>query len=318
MNVLVTGAAGYIGSLLSKKILEAGHNLFFFDLKHLDVPEINLITNHNRCKTYYGDLRDTNLIKEAVKDCDVVIHLAGISDGRMGMKDPEFTKKINIDATKHLIDKAKNEGVKRFLYASTFGVYGNKYSGALTEDLRLDPVDPYSESKAKCEEILSMANDNNFVTCSLRIAMVFGLSILTRFDFLVNQLVKIAIDSGKINIIGGSQRRPQVHVQDVTDYYLNLITTEPSFISGKCFNVVSSNPSLNEITQTIQKFLPKTNISLSPGREDEDSFELNATKIKNELNFIPRCDIENGIQELIGSIILNEKKNKLWNGSEKD
>ncbi|MBC8343008.1 MAG: GDP-mannose 4,6-dehydratase [Bacteroidetes bacterium] len=94
MNALVTGAAGYIGSLLSKKILEAGHNLRFYDLITAYIPELETIVNNPHCKTYYGDLRETGIIVEALKDCDVVIHLAGISDGRMGKKNPELTKEL--------------------------------------------------------------------------------------------------------------------------------------------------------------------------------------------------------------------------------
>ena len=306
MNVLVTGAAGYIGSLLSKKILEAGHNLIFFDLNHSDVPEINGITNHPRCKTYYGDLRNSNLINEVVNDCDIVIHLAGISDGRMGKKDPELTKEINIKATKHLIENAKNAGVKRFLFASTIGVYGNKYSEPLTEKLGLNPVDPYSESKAIGEEILMKTTDADFVTCSLRIAMVYGLSIITRFDFLVNQLVKIAIENGEISIVGGKQKRPQVHVQDITHFYLNLINIDSSLISSKSFNVVSENPSVNELTKRIKNYLPKTKINLLPERKNEDSFEMDGTKIKNELGLHPKYEFAKGINELIN--YLNQSK----------
>ena len=306
MNILVTGAAGYIGSLLSKKILDAGHNLSFFDLYHFDDSGINEITNHPRCKTYYSDLRNTNLINEAVNDCDVVIHLAGISDGRKGKKDPELTKEINVKATKYLIDNAKNAGVKRFLFASTIGVYGNKYSEPLTEKLGLNPVDPYSESKAIGEEILMKTSYADFVTCSLRIAMVYGLSIVTRFDFLVNQLVKIAVENGKINIIGGKQKRPQIHVQDVTDFYLNLINIDSSLISGKSFNVVSANPSVNELTHIIKNFLPEAKICYFPN-ENEDSFEMNGARIKNELGLYPKYNLTKGINELI--IHLNNKNN---------
>lgn len=308
MNVLVTGASGYIGSLLSKKILEADHNLIFFDLNCSNDSNMDAIINHPRCIIYNGDLRDKLIIKEVLKNCDVVIHLAGISDGRMGKKDPEFTKEINIKATKYLIESSKKAGVKRFIFASTFGVYGNQCFSPFTEDHNLNPVDPYSESKAIGEKILFELSDANFVTCSIRIAMVYGISILTRFDFLVNQLVTIAIKNGEISIVGGDQIRPQVHVQDVSDAFLKLISIDSQLISGKSFNLVSENPSIIELAALISRLLPQTIVNVLPKKINEDSFELDGTKIKNELGLYPKYNLDKGINELIDYIKISTKK----------
>lgn len=303
MNILVTGASGYIGSLLSQKILDSGHNLKFFDLYPSNNMDINTITNHSRCTTYYGDIRDKVIVNDAIKNSDIIVHLAGISDGRMGKQDPELTKEINVKATKYLIEKAKNTNVKRFLFASTFGVYGNKYSEPLKENLKLNPIDPYSESKVICEEMLTKTTSASFVTCSLRIAMVYGLSTVTKFDLLVNQLIKLAIEKGELNIVGGWQKRPQIHVQDITDYFLKLISINSSLISGKKFNVISENPSINELTQIISSFLPKTKINTLLERKNENSFEMDGTKIKNELGLYPKYEITQGINELINYLI---------------
>ena len=306
MNVLVTGASGYIGSLLSKKILDAGYNLRFFDFDIVNNGHIYKIINHPKCKVYEGDLRDKVITNKALTDCDIVIHLAGISDGRMGKKDPEITKEINISATRYLIEKAKDLGVKRFLFASTIGVYGNKYTKPFEENFKLNPIDPYSESKAIGEEILYKSTNANFITCSLRIAMVYGLSVNTRFDFLVNNLVKIAYKNGEVSVLGGQQKRPQIHVQDISDYFLKLITIDAALISGKSFNAVSSNPSVNDLTQIIRRHLPKTKINLLIARENEDSFEMDGKQINKELWIYPQYDIEKGIKELV--FYLNQPK----------
>ena len=179
------------------------------------------------------------------------------------------------------------------------GVYGNLYKSELHEDLALNPIDPYSESKAEIEKYLSENNDSNFTTCALRIAMVYGKSISEKKGLLVNTLVTIAKEKKELIIQGGSQKRPQIHIKDVANILLDLIEIDSHKISGKQYNLVESNPSIQELGMYIKYFLPETEIKIVESREKEDTFSMSSIKLANELNLYPKITLIKGIEELI-------------------
>lgn len=299
MKIFISGAAGFIGAELCSFALKSGYKIFFFDNfipKNIDYDGI---LKHENCTAIKGDLRDLTGLSEILKECQAVIHLAGVSNGVQGKTDPIKTKKVNIDHTKIFIDLCKNSGVTLFLFASTMGVYGTSYTEELHEKLDLNPEDPYSKSKAEIELFLKEKTDYNFHTCSLRIAMVYGKSISNRSDLLVNHLVKIAKETGILNIFGGTQQRPQIHVSDVARIFTRLIQIKPSYISGKSFNIVESNPSIEEIAKCIKTFLPIIELNFLNQRENENSFFLSGAKIQTELNIIPSITLIEGIEQII-------------------
>ncbi|MHA1381940.1 MAG: NAD-dependent epimerase/dehydratase family protein [Candidatus Helarchaeota archaeon] len=189
-NVLVTGGGGYIGSVLTRKLINKDYSVIVFDnFSFSDIGIKNLKKNQS-IDVIKGDIRsqkDVNKVFENI-NIDAVIHLAAISDGMSGRRDPSLTKEINIDAFYQFAKKSKAEGVDRFIFASTFGVYGNQYKFPITENLKVNPVDPYSISKSEGEKILKELNSSQFTTTSLRIAMVYGVSPRMRFDFIVNYM----------------------------------------------------------------------------------------------------------------------------------
>ena len=198
-----------------------------------------------------------------------------------------------------LLEVSKAAGVKRFLFASTIGVYGNQYNMLLHEDLPLNPVDPYSESKAIGESALRGANTDDFCTTALRIAMVYGLGPKVREDFLVNRLCIDAATTGRLSIMGGTQKRPQIHVDDLASLFLTLLQYDKEKICGKVFNAVESNPALSELVEVIRKLLPAIEVQLLPGRAHEDSFEMDGQLLFNQIGFRPSTPLESGMQELI-------------------
>ena len=153
--------------------------------------------------------------------------------------------------------------------------------------------------KTEIEKYLFEINDRNFTTCTLRIAMVYGESISEKKGLLVNTLVTIAKEKKELIIQGGNQKRPQIHVSDVANIFLDLIEIDAQKISGKSYNLVESNPSIKELGSYIKSFLPETKIKIIESREKEDTFSMSGKKLANELNLYPKITLIKGIDELM-------------------
>ncbi len=300
-RILVTGASGYIGSLLCTKILKSNYRLTMLDTKVYGKYGLGNIIAQNEVNIFEGDIRDTNILSNAVTGVDTLIHLAGVSDGRAGKINPSLTREINYESFNNMLEIAKVSGVKRVLFASTFGVYGNSYNQKLDESLKINPVDIYSETKALCEDLLVKHNSNEFTTASLRIAMVYGLSPSTRYEFLVNNLSRTAREKGELVIMGGTQKRPQIHVQDITDFFLKLISVDANLISGEAFNAVGENPTILDVAKIIKNHLPDTIINILPSRPQEVSFELDGEKILQKVGMKPTYTISDGVLEILNN-----------------
>ncbi|HWY10647.1 MAG TPA: SDR family oxidoreductase, partial [Bacteroidia bacterium] len=264
------------------------------------------LIENKKINAFEGDIRDIEVVKKALNAADVLIHLAGMSDGRMGKKNPKLTKEVNFNSFENILVIARQSGVKRVLFASTSGVYGNKYNETLTEYLKPDPADPYSESKLNCEKMLSSYSDNCFTTCSVRSAMVYGSSPNMRFDFLINQLIKIAIEKSKLSILGGTQKRPQIHINDLSDVFLKLITVNSNSITKQSFNAVTFNPTVLDLAKAIKELIPATEIEILPPRKGEETFELDGSKLSNVIGPYHKTSLTEGIEEIILKLKANE------------
>ncbi len=275
-NILVTGGGGYIGNVLVNELLKSGYNVGVLD----NFKKDNMLPQHTRLSIFNGDINDTKLLIESTKNQHAIIHLAGISDGRAGRIDPELTRKVNLEGFKKLIQSASGSGASRFINMSTFGVYGTGYAIPLTEDIPLNPEEPYSETKAQTEQIANGFNSGTFITTNIRLAMVFGWSPQMRFDFLVNTLIKDAIEKKSITILGGQQIRPQIHILDVSRVLIGLLKTEREKIAGQTFNLGTINKTLQEIVDEIATgSTEKININYKEVRSKEHSFILDSEKI---------------------------------------
>jgi nucleoside-diphosphate-sugar epimerase len=297
-KLLITGGAGYIGSQLVKNALQS--NLLINVLDSVEPDYLNFdFLKHLNINYYAGSLTDETILKRCTENVDYIIHLAGISDGRAGKSNPELTKQINIDTLKKLLVISKGAGVKKFVFASTMGVYGNAYKIPLTEDLPLNPIDPYSESKAIGEQLVQNANTASFATICMRIAMVYGVSDKMKFDFIVNRLTIDALQKKVITIIGGDQKRPQIHIDDLCDLFIESLKMDMKLFDNQCYNVVGQNPSINDIIFDILSQLPKTKIKKLPARKNEDSFEMSGNKLSNLTGYNFKRTIKIGVQEII-------------------
>jgi nucleoside-diphosphate-sugar epimerase len=294
-TVLVTGGAGYVGSVTVPKLLEAGHRVKVLDLYiYGDVLE-----DHPRLEQIRGDIRDRETVDQAMLGCDTVIHLACISNDPSFELDPALGKSINFDAFQVIVDSAKAHGVSRFVYASSSSVYGVKEEANVTEDLALEPLTDYSRFKAECEEVLRDAREPGFTAVVLRPATVCGYGPRLRLDLTVNILTTHAVHNRKIKVFGGSQLRPNIHIADVAELYVRSLEWPDEKIDGQTFNAGYENHSVSEIAQMVRDIVGEdVEIETSP-TDDLRSYRISSEKIERELGFRPTHTIEDAVRDLV-------------------
>jgi nucleoside-diphosphate-sugar epimerase len=287
LNILVTGGCGYKGTILVPKLLEQGHNVSIIDIQWFG----NFLKSHPKLRVINADVRNIEGIP--LEGTDVIIHLASVANDPCGDLDPKLTWEISALATMRLADAAVRKGVKQFIYASSGSVYGIKEEEHVTENLPLKPISEYNKTKMVAERVLLSYQDEMIVQI-VRPATVCGYSPRMRLDVSVNMLTMQALTKGLITVFGGSQVRPNIHIQDITDLYLFLIDKGDA-VQG-IFNAGFENLSILEIAQKIVSRIPaKIRVTES---QDPRSYRVNSDKLL-ATGFKPRKNVDDAIEELI-------------------
>ncbi|WP_298363979.1 NAD-dependent epimerase/dehydratase family protein [Azospirillum sp.] len=296
-NVLVTGGAGYVGSALIPKLLEAGHRVTVLDLYLYGDVHAPLRPNPKLIEVK-GDLRDPEAVAQALEGCDAVIHLACISNDPSFNLDPALGRSINFDSFRPLVRAAKKAGVTRFVYASSSSVYGIKEEENVSEDLPLEPLTDYSRFKMMCEQVLEEERESGFTTLTIRPATVCGYAPRLRLDLSVNILTNHAINTGKITVFGGSQKRPNIHIGDMVDLYLQTLQWDDAAIDGKIFNVGYENHTIMEIAEMVRDVVGR-NVAIEVTQTDDlRSYHISSARIASELGFRPKRTIADAARDL--------------------
>ena len=306
-RILVIGGAGYVGSALVPQLLGRGHYVRVLDTFWFGYTIFNDFFDKSgftdNLDLHEGDIRFCDL--ERVMDgIDCVIHLACISNDPSFELNPDLGKSINYDAFLRVIDSAQQAKVKRFIFASTSSVYGIKKEENVTEDLALEPLTDYSKYKAFCEMELRMIPIDKLPWVIIRPATVCGYAPRLRLDLIVNTLTMAALTKGKITVFGGSQKRPNIHIEDMASLYLQLVEEKDEKVVGKTFNAGADNFSVNEIAFCVKIVVERhvANKSIEIERrhtEDLRSYKISSGKIYQELGFKPRLTILDAIRSLI-------------------
>ena len=297
MKILVTGGCGYKGHVLVPKLLERGYDVIVFDIQWFG----NYLIPHKNLSIIKGDVRDIESIPLEGVDC--IIHLSSIANDPCSDLDPKLTWEISALATMQLADKAKRNGIKRFIYASSGSVYGVKEELQVTENLELEPISEYNKTKMVGERVL-LSYEKDMVVQIVRPATVCGYSPRMRLDVSVNLLTMQALTNSKITVFGGDQIRPNIHIDDITDLYLHLI--DHPEITG-IYNAGFENISIKDIANLISKKIT-AEISVTPSN-DPRSYRINSDKIL-ATGFRPKKTVDDAIKEIIQKFKNNELKDE--------
>ncbi len=300
-KVLVTGGAGYVGCVLVPKLLEAGCAVSVFDMM---LYGAHGLPKHPKLKVVQGDLRDTTAFARALENVESVIHLACISNDPSFELEPAWSRSINYECFGPMVAACKSAGVRRFIYASTSSVYGVSDAPEVAEDHPLVPLTDYNRYKGLCEPILLHYQSADFTSVIIRPATVCGCSPRMRFDLTVNILTNHAVNKGAITVCGGSQKRPNIHIEDVTDLYVQLLDLPREMIAGETFNAGHENYTVAEIAQIVKRVveeeLPEKGpieIRTAPSN-DLRSYHITSRKIADKIGFVPKRSVEDAVRDL--------------------
>lgn len=304
-TVLVTGGAGYVGSLLVPRLLKEGYRVRVLDLYIFGENVLDSVKDNPNLEQIKGDLRDQDLLRKSLIGCDSVIHLACISNDPCFELNPELSKSINYDAFRPLVQISKESGVKRFIYASTSSVYGVSDRERVDEEHPLLPITDYNKYKGLCEPVLFEYQSSDFTTVAIRPATVCGYAPRLRLDLTVNILTNNALNDGKITIFGGEQMRPNIHIEDMVDLYVLLLKIPSEKIAGKSFNAGYENHKVAQLAEMVASVVKnevperkELQVETVPSA-DIRSYRICSDKIKEELNFEPKRTIEDAVRDLI-------------------
>jgi nucleoside-diphosphate-sugar epimerase len=294
-NVFITGGAGYVGSVLVPKLLKKGYRVTVLDLM---IYGDDVLPAHPNLHAVKGDIRDQALLRKLLTGVDAVIHLACISNDPSFELNPGLGKSINLDAFEPLVKISKESGVSRFIYASSSSVYGIKEEPNVHEGVPLDPLTDYSKFKAECEVILEKYRSPGFTTCTIRPATVCGYGKRLRLDLSVNILTNLAINKGEISVFGGTQKRPNIHIEDMTDLYCQLLELAPEKIDGKIWNAGYENFTIAQIAQMVKNVVGEQVKIVTTSSNDLRSYHISSEKIKKDIGFEPTHSIEDAVRDL--------------------
>lgn len=301
-RVLVTGGAGYCGSRLVPQLLAQGYKVTVYDIMYFG--DDFLPKQDPNLQVIAGDIRDTAAYTAAVAGHDAVVQLACISNDASFELDEALSTSVNLHAFEPMVVAAKKAGVKRFIYASSSSVYGVSDKPDVTEDHPLVPLTLYNKYKGMCEPLLRKHTSDDFVGVVFRPATVCGYAPRQRLDLSVNILANHAVNAGKITVFGGSQLRPNLHIQDYCDAVELFLTAPGDKIQNEIFNIGYQNLSLMEIAHLVRQVVSEefpdraeTEIVTTP-TDDIRSYHINSDKIFRALGYRPKRTIADAVREL--------------------
>ena len=303
MKVLVTGGAGYIGSVLVRQLLNKGYKVRVLDSLKFGGEALYDVMMHPNFEFFNGDIRDTVAVENALVGIDAIAHLAAIVGDPACKKFSEEANETNWTGSVALFEAAERAGVKRFVFASTCSNYGKMSdpNSFVTEESELRPVSLYAELKVKFEQyLLKERKDSKICSTALRFSTVYGFSPRIRFDLTVNEFTRNATMKGEQEIWGAQFWRPYCHVDDLARAVVLVLETEEEKVRANVFNVgtTEENYSKGMIIEEVCKVVPNVQVNYVEMNEDPRDYRVNFDKIKNELGYTITKKVPDGVKEI--------------------
>jgi len=297
-SILVIGGAGYIGSVLTRKLLDQGYNVRVLDSLFFGDTSVRDLLSHSNFELFHADFRNVESLVKSMQGVDAVIHLAALVGDPACTINSDLTHEINYAATGMLVEVCKGACVNRLVLASTCSVYGAS-DFLMDERSATAPISLYAQTKLDAERVILRARSSALHPTVLRLATVFGISPRPRFDLVVNLLTAKAMQEGKITIFNTDQWRPFIHVSDVARAFVSALQAPHGLVSGEIFNVGSYklNYSLGELAEKIREQIPDLVIEHKQN-PDKRNYRVSFDKIHSHMGFVCTTGLEVGIQEI--------------------
>ncbi len=319
-KILITGAAGYIGSIVSRLLTRKGYAVIGLDILRFGGESLLELMNFDNFTFIKGDVRDEKLMRQIVNQVDYIVHLAAIVGDPACKKEPELAREVNLEATKQLYMLSERAGVKRFIFASTCSNYGKMEDseGYVDENSPLRPVSLYAETKVQSELfLLDQPRTNTCKPVILRFSTVYGISPRMRFDLTVNEFTRDLALGKELVIYGEQFWRPYCHVVDLARSVVLALEAEEQKVAFDVFNVgdTSENYQKQMIVEELRKFFPKARIKYVHKDEDPRDYRVSFEKIRNRLGFRITRRVPDGIKQIKEAIekgIISDPYNPLY------
>ncbi len=305
-TILVTGGAGYVGSILVRRLLEADYKVVCLDNLRFGGEALLAVFDHPGLVFCKVDIRDQDEVTRLLQEHRpwAVVHLAAIVGDPACRREPELATQTNWEASVHLLEQSRRAGVERFVFASTCSNYGKMPDpdSYVDEDSPLAPVSLYAELKVKFENLLlhELERSPGFAPTSLRFSTVYGLSPRMRFDLTVNEFTKELALGRELLVFGEQFWRPYCHVRDFSRAIMTVLAAPKDKVAHDCFNVGSTEENYTKgmIIEELQKVIPGARIKRVEKQEDPRDYRVNFGKIERELGFRISRTVPQGIQEI--------------------
>ncbi len=300
IHVLLIGGAGYIGSVVSRLLLAAGYQVTVLDRFLYGDASLEGIKGHPLFTIVYGDTRHIDDMVPVIRKAEAVVHLAELVGDPLSARDAQTTFEINYLATALIARACSYLQVNRFIYASSCSVYGasSDPDAILYEHSDLAPVSLYAKMKINAEHAILDLQTGNFAPCIFRLGTVFGMSYRPRLDLVVNTMTAKAVCEHKIDIWGGDQWRPHVHVKDVARAIQLALSAPIDDIRGQVFNIIGANHKIDEVGDMVVELVPGTDVTRAATVVDRRNYRVSGAKAQDVLGFTPSVSVQDGVREI--------------------
>lgn len=303
MNILVTGGAGYLGSVLVGKLLQENHHVRVLDTLMFGGESVLPYIYNKNFSFIKGDIRNGKTVSKSLENINCVFHLAALVGEPACSVNTVLTEQINHESAVSIAKSASKKGVKRFIFTSTCSNYGiSSLNELATEESPLNPLSLYATTKIATEKDLMKLSDSNFTVCVLRMATIFGLSPRMRFNLLINEMVREAYVKKRILLYKEEAWRPYAHTEDAADALIGILNSDSKKINHEIFNVGTENYQKKGLVDLVRKYVPDLVIDKQGGLPDNRDYRVSFEKIKKVIGFVPKRKVSDGIDEIFWAV----------------